>query len=78
MALRDEIEKQLAELRRRTEEAEAEATQAGEQLVRLVSMTSLDEVDEAGIYAASDTFADAVGKRKLLQEFARTLRALLM
>ena len=79
MAVRDEIEKVLADLRRRREEAEAEAGRAAENLIRLASgMTALNEVDTEAVRAAADTFADAVIRLKALHGFARGLRGLLM
>jgi len=79
MSDREEIEKDLAELSRRRQEAEAEAAQAADRLARLVSgLTPLVEVDPDQVRAAADTFADASARLKTLEEFARSLRRLLM
>lgn len=77
--MRDEIEKLLGDIRRRSEEAEAEAAHAAENLVRLASgITPLDETDPDQVRAAADGFADAVERLRLLSGFARELRGLLM
>ena len=79
MPEREQVEKLLSELRRRRQEAEAEAGHAAQRLARLVSgMTPVAESDAAQVRAAADTFADAVERLKALEEFARDLRALLM
>jgi len=79
MLTREDVEKLLADLRRRREEAEAEAGQAAERLARLASgLTPLAELDPDQLRAAADTFADSVQRMKELGEFARDLRALLM
>ena len=79
MAERERVETLLTDVRRRRQDAEAEAGYAAERLARLVSgMTPLAEADAAEARAAADTFADAVERLKALEQFARDLRALLM
>lgn len=79
MAEREMIEKLLADVRRRREEAEAVATKAAERLVRAASgLTPLAEVDPDDVRAAADDFAGAAARLKLLERFARELRGLLM
>ena len=79
MPEREQIENLLADVRRRRQEAEAEGGHAAARLARLVSgMTPLAETDAAQVRAAADTFADAVERLKVLERFARDLRALLM
>jgi len=79
MALREQLEKKLAGLRSRREEAEAEAGHAAEQLVRLASgVTPLEEVDVEAVRAAADTFADAVHRLKMLDRLSEQLRKTLM
>jgi hypothetical protein len=76
---REELEKLVAELRARREEAEAEAGHAAARLARMVSgLTPLAETDPAAVRATADTFADAVDRLRLLGEFGRDLRRLLM
>jgi hypothetical protein len=73
------VEQALTDVRRRRDEAEAEAGRAAEALARLASgMTPLAEVDTDRVRAAADTFADATGRLKALDELARILRGLLM
>jgi len=77
--MRDDIEKRLADLRRRTEETEAEATHAAEGLMRLCSgLTPLAEVDPDAVRATADTFAGAVQRLRLLADHTRDLRGLLI
>lgn len=77
--MREEIERILTELKRRRLDAEAEAGHAAEALARLVSgMTPLKEVDCEQVRAAAETFADALARLRLLEDFSRELRALLM
>lgn len=79
MPAREELEKLLADLRRRREEAEAEAGHAAERLARLVSgITPPAQADPEQVRATADTFADAVERLKMLSRFAGELRALLM
>lgn len=79
MADREEIEKLLTEIRRRREEAEAEAVHAAEDLVRLASgITPLEEADPGQVRSHADAFAGAVERLRLLSEFSRNLRGLLM
>jgi len=79
MVGREEIEKRLVEVRHDRDEAEAEAGHAAEQLVRLASgVTPLAEVDPDAVRAAADTYAGAVQRLKLLDGFARALRAMLI
>ena len=79
MADREDIETLLTEVSRRREEAEAEASRAAEGLVRLASgLTPLQESDPDQVRAAADGFASAVETLRLLSDFARQLRALLM
>ena len=79
MILRDEVEKLLAATRRRREELEAEAQHAAEDLVRLASgLTPLAEVDTDRLRAAADDYAAAMDKLKMLDDFARQLRGLLI
>ena len=79
MPAREEVEQLLADLRRRRQEHEAEAGHAAEKLARLASgMRPLAELDAAEVRAAADTFGDALERLKMLEEFARELRGLLM
>jgi cytochrome c556 len=79
MPEREQVENLLADLRRRRQEAEAEAGHAAERLARLVSgMTPLAEADAAQVRATADTFADAAERLKAMEQFARELRGLLM
>lgn len=79
MALREELEKKIARLRSRREDAEAEAGHAAQQLVRLAGgVTPLEETDEEAVRAAADTFADAVHRLKLIDRTSEQLRNLLM
>ena len=79
MLERERVENLLADLRRRRQEAEAEAGHAAERIVRLLSgMTPLAELDAAEVRAGADTFTDAVERMKALGQCARDLRALLM
>jgi len=79
MINREDVEKLLTDVGRRRREAEAEAGHAAERLARLVSgMSPLAEVEAEQVRAAADTFADGVDRLKLMQDFARELRALLM
>ena len=76
---REEIEKLSAEIRRSRDEAEAKASRGAESLIRLASgLTALSELDPDEVRAAADDFAGAVERVKLLAEFSRSLRALLM
>jgi len=75
---REQIEKLLSDVKRRREEAEAEASRAAENLIRLASgLTPLAETDPEQVRAAGDAFAGAVERLRLLTDFARELRALL-
>lgn len=77
--MREEIEKLLTDIRRRREEAEAEATRAAEDLVRMASgITPLAEADPDQVRAAADGFASAAERLRALSDFAHELRALLM
>jgi hypothetical protein len=79
MLTREEVEKLRADVRRRRDEAEAEAGHAAERLARLASgLTPLAHVDAEQLRASADTFADALESMKALDQFARELRALLM
>ena len=79
MSTREEMEKLLADMRRRRDEAEAEAGHAAESLARMTSgLTPLADVDPDQVRAAADTFADAAQRMKSLEQFARDLRSLLM
>jgi len=79
MSMREELEKRLAELKRRREEAEAEATHAAEHLIRAAGgVTPLRDTDPDEVRAAADAFASAIQRLKMLEEFAHALRALLM
>ncbi len=79
MVKQEEVEKILADLRRRRTEAEAEAGHAAEALARLVSgMTPLKQVDTDQVRATADTFADAAERLRALEEFARQVRGLLL
>jgi len=79
MAMRDEVEIALASLRRRRDEAEAQAARAAEELVRLASgMIPLPEVDADAVRAAADTYAEAVQRLEMLDDFAGQLRRLLI
>ena len=76
--MREQIEKTLAEVRRQWEEAEAEASGAAGNLVRLASgITPLERTDPSQVRAAADDFAAAVERLRLLDDFSRRLRALL-
>jgi len=79
VANRENIETLLTEVSRRREEVEAQASRAAETLVRLASgLIPLLECDPDHVRAAADGFASAVEKLRLLSDFARQLRALLM
>ena len=79
MVLRDEIEKLLAATRRRREEAAAEAARAAEDLVRQAGgLTPVEEVDPDRVRAAANGYAAAIETLKMLDDFARELRGLLM
>ncbi|NLW49845.1 MAG: hypothetical protein GXY85_03255 [Candidatus Brocadiaceae bacterium] len=79
MAERERVETLLVDVRRRRDEAQAEAGHAAERLARLVSgLTPLLETDVAQVRASAETFCDAAGRMKALEQFARDLRALLM
>jgi hypothetical protein len=79
MVAREDVEKLLAEMRRRREEAEAEAGHAAERLTRLAAgFTPPARVDPQDVRAAAETFADAVADLRALDEFTRRLRDLLM
>jgi hypothetical protein len=79
MTNRERIEGLLADVSRRREEAEAEAGQAAESLLRLASgLVPLQQCDPDRVRAAADELAGAVERLRLLAGFARELRALLM
>ena len=79
MPERERMEALLADLRRRRQEAEAEAGHAAERLVRLASgMTPLVKADAGQVRAVADTFGDAVERLRAMEQFARDVRALLM
>ena len=79
MVLREEVEKLVADLRRRRDEAGAEAGHAAARLARLASgLTPLAELDPEQVTAAADTFSGAVERLKMLEQFSRELRGLLM
>ena len=76
---REPIEKLAADVKRRREEAEAEAETARTNLIRQASVaTRLSDVDPDLLRAAADDFAGAAERLKLLEGFARELRSLLM
>ena len=75
---REQIEKLLCDVKRQREEAEAEASRAADNLIRLASgLTSLAETDPEQVRAAADGFAGAVERLRLLTDFSRELRKLL-
>ena len=79
MVLRDEIEKLLAQTRRQREEVDAEAARAAEELVGLAGgLKPVEEVDPDRVRAAADGYAAAIEKLKMLEDFARDLRGLLI
>lgn len=78
MPKRDQIEKELTDISRQRDEAEALATEAGQNMCRLGTMTALDAVDADQARAAADDFAAAVERWKLLNDFHRRLRELLI
>ncbi|MCD6416731.1 MAG: hypothetical protein J7M08_08570 [Planctomycetes bacterium] len=79
MTNREEIEKVLADVKRQREEAEAEAGHAARSLARLVSgITPLAELDGAEAQAAAETLVQGIERLRMLQQFARTLRGLLI
>jgi hypothetical protein len=79
MPAREDVENLLTDLRRRREEAIAEAGHAAERLARLTGgVTPLTETDPEDVRAAADTFSDAVTRLRALERFARELRSLLM
>lgn len=79
MSERENLEKMLADLGRRRQEAEAEAGHAAERLARLAAgMTPLAELDPEQVRAAADTLSDAVLRLRQTVGFARELRGLLM
>ena len=74
-----EIEQQLTDVARRRDEAEAVAARAQDNLIRHASgQTPLLEVDPDQVRAAGDDYAGAVERLKLLDEWQRALRRLLM
>ncbi|MDP6439012.1 MAG: hypothetical protein QGH74_05205 [Candidatus Brocadiia bacterium] len=76
---REAVEKLSADVKRRREEAEGKASRAADRLLRVASgLTALSEVDADHVRAAADEFAGAVERLKLLEQFSRNLRALLM
>lgn len=76
---RELAEKLLADVRRRRDDAEAVASHAAENLVRLASgLTRLAELDPDHVRAAADDFAGAIERLKLLEGFARDVRGVLM
>jgi len=79
MASREQMEQLLAELRRQREETEAEAGHAAEALIRLAGgVTPLIELDPEQVRASAETLADAIGRLRMLEEFARAVRRLLI
>ena len=73
------IENVMVDVGRRRDEAEAVASRAQESLIRQASgQTPLLEVDPAQVRAAADDYAGAVERLKLLDEWQRSLRRLLM
>ena len=75
--LQEEIEKLLARLKQQRKEAEAEAANAARNLTRL-GMEPVSEVDRDAVYASAKTFDDAIQCLKMLDEFMRALRNILM
>ena len=79
MPNRESVETMLADVSRRREEAEAEASRAAEDLLRLASgLTPLEQCDPDTVRAAADGFAGALERLRLLADFARQLRKLLI
>mgnify|MGYP006285005217 CR=1 FL=1 len=79
MPYREDLENSLVEVRRRRDEAEAEAGRAAEELVRMAGgSASIMEVDPDAVRAAADTYAESVQRLKLLDDFARKLRRILI
>lgn len=79
MTIRDQIETLLADVSRRREEAQAEAAQAGDNLVRLAGgIAPLEQIDPESVRASADAYAAAMDKLKMLAEVARELRGLLI
>jgi len=79
MTDREEIENLLVDVRRRRDEAEAEASNAMHELARLASgITPLPQVDTDQVRATADTFADAAVRLRELQTTSRQLRSLLL
>jgi len=79
MDMREDIERRLTDVRRQRDEAEAEATHAAENLIRAAGgITPLSETDPEQVRAAADAFAGALVRLRMLEEFARALRELLM
>ena len=75
---REQVERLLADVRRRREEAEAEARNAAESLIREASgLKELAEVDPRVVRGAADDYAAAVERLRELDQFARELRGLL-
>jgi len=76
---REHVEKLLADVSRRREEAEALAENAAAELVRIASaVTPLSEQDPDAVRAAADTYASQLERLNLLEDFARQLRFLLL
>ena len=79
MNMREEVEKRLTDVRLQRDEAEAEATRAAEDLIRAAGgIAPLCETDPDQVRAAADAFAGALQRLRMLEEFARNLRSLLM
>ena len=76
---REAIEKLSVDVRRRREEAEAQAARAADNLLRQASgLVPAAQIDPDQARAAADDFAGAVERLRLLEGFSRELRAVLM
>ena len=79
MSDRETIEQLLMEVSRKRTEAQVEATQASDQMIRLLSgLTPIPEVAPEPIRAVADTLCSALQKLSMLTQTARDLRTLLM
>ncbi len=79
MSERETIEQLLMEVSRQRTDAQAEASQASDRTVRLLSgLTPIHKVDPEQIRAAADTLCDALLRLNMLTQSARNLRNLLM
>lgn len=76
---REDVDKLIRDVTRRQEEAEAEAHDAAEELMRQASgIKLLEEVNAKVVGAAADTYIAALERHKELVQIMRELRGLPM